>query len=163
MNDAGEVLLTIYERVMEVSGQDDGPVQRIFGLPVAEHVQCHSCSRVTQQNSYTQFYQNITVRSGGLFGGLLLPVVVGAQRARAPCQPAGATLHLTPFQNSCVSFIPLFLPSAGRQPSVGARVVPAGRVHADVHAPGGAAAHEDLRPGGAQGLALSGIGCRKLL
>ena len=92
MNDAGEVLLTIYERVMDLTGQSqDGPVQRIFGLPVDEHVQCHSCGRITQQNNYTQFYQNIVVGAGG--AGRKGDVLLLAVRRAAPPVPASWCRH----------------------------------------------------------------------
>ena len=106
MNDAGEVLLTIYERVMEVLPQQEGaqasPIQRSFGLPVDEHVHCHSCGRVTQQCSYTQFYHNIQVRPGlvvearfcWLEAGLLPRASCRWVGAAAGCLPVA--LQLTP-------------------------------------------------------------------
>lgn len=38
MNDAGEVLLTLYERTMSVGQAAQGAVNAIFGLPVEEQV-----------------------------------------------------------------------------------------------------------------------------
>lgn len=67
MNDAGEVLLTIYERVMGVSRAAAAAVDAIFGLSVSEHVQCSSCRKVTQQSSYTQYFYNTQV-GGGVAG-----------------------------------------------------------------------------------------------
>ena len=61
MNDAGEVLLTIYERVMGVSPAAAAAVDATFGLSVSEHVQCSSCRKVTQQSSYTQYFYNTQV------------------------------------------------------------------------------------------------------
>ena len=55
MNDAGEVLLTIYERVMGVSPEGE-LLNTIFGLPLSEHVQCHSCGLTTRQSSYMQYF-----------------------------------------------------------------------------------------------------------
>ena len=61
MNDAGEVLLSIYERVMGVSSAAAAAVDATFGLSVSEQVQCSSCRKVTQQSSYTQYFYNTQV------------------------------------------------------------------------------------------------------
>ena len=67
MNDAGDVLLTLYERVMAVS-QEGGAINSIFGLPLTEHVRCHSCGLTTQQSSYMQYFHNTQARAGGASG-----------------------------------------------------------------------------------------------
>ncbi|PSC67694.1 Inactive ubiquitin carboxyl-terminal hydrolase 54 isoform A [Micractinium conductrix] len=59
MNDAGEVLLTLYERAMGVSEGAASAVNEIFGLPVSECVRCHKCGRTTHNSSYTQYFYNI--------------------------------------------------------------------------------------------------------
>lgn len=63
MNDAGEVLLTIYERVMGVSPEGE-LLNTLFGLPLSEHVQCHSCGLTTRQSSYMQYFHSTQVRVG---------------------------------------------------------------------------------------------------
>ncbi|KAL4450742.1 hypothetical protein ABPG77_001098 [Micractinium sp. CCAP 211/92] len=60
MNDAAEVLLAIYERVMEVAAGRGRPagIEPTFGLSVREEVHCPSCSKATHQTSYTQYFYN---------------------------------------------------------------------------------------------------------
>jgi hypothetical protein len=63
MNDAAELLQTIYEHIRRVAG-DAGiavDVDSVFGLAVREAVQCGRCQRTTQQSSYTQFFFNTQV------------------------------------------------------------------------------------------------------
>lgn len=128
MNDAGEVLLTIYERVMDLTGQSqDGPVQRIFGLPVDEHVQCHSCGRITQQNNYTQFYQNIVVGAGGRGG----KGVFCCWGRAAPPAPASWSSHHS--QRGATTSVHLACPARCLPPALPADRQPAesgGPVHA---------------------------------
>ena len=61
MNDAGEVLLTLYERIREVSAAQGLPSQPdlIFGLPVAEALHCSACGVTSHQTSYTQYFFNV--------------------------------------------------------------------------------------------------------
>ena len=66
MNDAGEVLLTLFEHVMGVAPAAAAAVDATFGLSVSEHVQCSACCKVTQQSSYTQFFYNTQVRTSRL-------------------------------------------------------------------------------------------------
>ena len=61
MSDAGEVLLTIYERIQGVSTEAAAAVDAAFGLRVAEAVHCGACGRVTHQTSYTQYFYNTQV------------------------------------------------------------------------------------------------------
>ena len=60
MNDAGEVLLTLYERVRgacKAAGLPSAP-DAIFGLEVSEALRC-SCGVTSHQHSYTQFFFNV--------------------------------------------------------------------------------------------------------
>ncbi|KAL4433789.1 hypothetical protein ABPG75_000230 [Micractinium tetrahymenae] len=59
MNDAGEVLLTLYERTISMGAAAELAVKSIFGLPVEEQVDCVHCGKTTHCNSYTQFFYNI--------------------------------------------------------------------------------------------------------
>ena len=70
MSDAAEVLLSLYERVMEVEGQLGRPSQLVdaVGLDVREEVHCGQCGKSTHQASYTQYFYNTQV--GGRAGGL---------------------------------------------------------------------------------------------
>ena len=61
MNDAGEVLLTIFVRVMNVSPAAAAALDATFGLSVSEHVQCSACCKVTQQSSHMQCFYNTQV------------------------------------------------------------------------------------------------------
>ena len=61
MNDAGEVLLTIYERAMGMSPAAAAAVNALCGLAISERVQCASCSKATQQSSYIQYFYSIQV------------------------------------------------------------------------------------------------------
>lgn len=65
MNDAGEVLLSIYERVMGVADPAGHAVNALFGLCVSEHVQCGACGKATHQNTYTQYFHNTQVGGTG--------------------------------------------------------------------------------------------------
>ncbi|KAL4433799.1 hypothetical protein ABPG75_000240 [Micractinium tetrahymenae] len=60
MNDAAEVLLSIYERVMEAASQMGLPagIKPTFGLSVREEVHCSHCGKDTHQTSYTQYFYN---------------------------------------------------------------------------------------------------------
>ena len=66
MNDAGEVLLTVYERIRALALAQglDPVVDRVFGLAVTEAVNCHRCGQTTHQNQYTQYFYNTQVRYG---------------------------------------------------------------------------------------------------
>lgn len=54
MSDAGELLLGMYEHVMEAAPSAGAALAAAFGLAVAEAVQCAKCGRSTQQVAYTQ-------------------------------------------------------------------------------------------------------------
>eukprot|EP00887_Chlorella_sp_A99_P005108 scaffold25.g5108.t1 len=61
MNDAGEVLLTLYERINKVcaaAGRASEP-DAIFGLHVAEALACAACGCVSHQSTYTQYFFNV--------------------------------------------------------------------------------------------------------
>ncbi|KAL4433796.1 hypothetical protein ABPG75_000237 [Micractinium tetrahymenae] len=60
MNDAAEVLLSIYERVIEAASQMGLPagIEPTFGLSVREEVHCSHCGKDTHQTSYTQYFYN---------------------------------------------------------------------------------------------------------
>ena len=58
--DAGEVLLTLYERAMLASPA--GGVEATFGLPITEHVLCRACERSTRQSVYTRFFHCVQAR-----------------------------------------------------------------------------------------------------
>ena len=68
MSDAAEVLLSLYERVMEAEGGLVRPSQLIgtVGLEVREEVHCGQCGKATHQASYTQYFYNTQV--GGCVG-----------------------------------------------------------------------------------------------
>ena len=70
MSDAAEVLLCVYERVMEVAGGLGRPsgIDATFGLVVREEVHCHRCGKVTHQSSYTQYFHNTQVRAARASG-----------------------------------------------------------------------------------------------
>ena len=67
MNDAGEVLLTIYERIMATSQAAQAAVHAVFGLPVAEHIACDACNKTTHESKYTQYFYNVQVHAWGCF------------------------------------------------------------------------------------------------
>jgi uncharacterized UBP type Zn finger protein len=55
MSDAGELLLVLFEHMKGVAPAVAGAaVDAVFGLRVAEAVECQSCGRETQQCRYTQ-------------------------------------------------------------------------------------------------------------
>ncbi|KAL4433818.1 hypothetical protein ABPG75_000259 [Micractinium tetrahymenae] len=60
MNDAGEVLLTIYESIQAVEQAQGLPssVQACMGLTVKEAMHCKSCKVVTHRSDYTQYFYN---------------------------------------------------------------------------------------------------------
>lgn len=68
MSDAAEVLLSLYERVMEAEARLGLPSQLIsaVGLEVREEVHCGQCGKATHQASYTQYFYNTQV--GGWLG-----------------------------------------------------------------------------------------------
>ena len=66
MNDAGEVLLTIYERIRALSPGAAAVVDASFGLHVSESVHCSACKKVTHLSEYTQYFFNTQV--GGVVG-----------------------------------------------------------------------------------------------
>ncbi|KAL4450736.1 hypothetical protein ABPG77_001092 [Micractinium sp. CCAP 211/92] len=59
MNDAGEVLLTLYERTIRTGAAAEDAVNAIFGLSVEEQVKCARCGKATHCSSYTQFFCNV--------------------------------------------------------------------------------------------------------
>ena len=63
MSDAAEVLLSLYERVMEAEARLGLPSQLIstVGLEVREEVHCGQCGKATHQASYTQYFYNTQV------------------------------------------------------------------------------------------------------
>eukprot|EP00887_Chlorella_sp_A99_P005120 scaffold25.g5120.t1 len=71
MSDAGEVLLTLYERIHGMSQEAADQVDACFGLRVREAVNCGQCGRTTQQNEYTQFFFNTQATSLRVMGRLL--------------------------------------------------------------------------------------------
>lgn len=60
MNDAAEVLLSVYDKVMEVAAGLDrlAGVDATFGLAVEESVHCRVCGKDSLQTSYTQYFYN---------------------------------------------------------------------------------------------------------
>jgi uncharacterized UBP type Zn finger protein len=55
MSDAGELLLVLFEHMKGVAPAVAGTaVDAVFGLRVAEVVECQNCGRQTQQSNYTQ-------------------------------------------------------------------------------------------------------------
>lgn len=71
MNDAGELLLTIYEHVRALSSASGrggsthassaSAVDDVFGLTVTEAVNCQKCGQTTHQSCYTQYFYNTQV------------------------------------------------------------------------------------------------------
>ncbi|PRW57916.1 ubiquitin carboxyl-terminal hydrolase [Chlorella sorokiniana] len=60
MNDAAELLLCVYEKVMEAEGPSGraNELAATFGLAVREEVHCAACGKTTHQNAYTQYFYN---------------------------------------------------------------------------------------------------------
>jgi uncharacterized UBP type Zn finger protein len=60
MSDAGELLLVLFEHMKSVAPAVAGTaVDAVFGLRVAEAVECQNCGRETQQSSYTQVCRGV--------------------------------------------------------------------------------------------------------
>jgi hypothetical protein len=60
MSDAGELLLVLFEHMKGVAPVVAGTaVDAVFGLRVAEAVECQNCGRQTQQSSYTQVCRDL--------------------------------------------------------------------------------------------------------
>ena len=72
MNDAGEVLLTIYELINQGvaalrqygMAADVADLDAIFGLAVHEYVHCSACQLSSHDSHYTQYFYNTQVRNG---------------------------------------------------------------------------------------------------
>lgn len=60
MNDASEVLYTLYESINGSAG-DNSPVDAVFGLAVREGVHCE-CGRVTHQQVHTAPAQSMSTK-----------------------------------------------------------------------------------------------------
>ena len=89
MNDAGELLLALYERVRAAGAPES--VEFVFGLRISESVHCMACNLTTHRSSYTQFFFNAQVRL------LLLLLLAGHSRVRvAPL----STLCLPPVERA---------------------------------------------------------------
>jgi hypothetical protein len=67
MNDAGEVLLTMYEHVKAATEAAAGTglavqdLDAVFGLGVHEYVACSACHLETHSTRYTQYFYNTQV------------------------------------------------------------------------------------------------------
>jgi hypothetical protein len=72
MNDAGEVLLTIYEqiRALALARRAELVVDDVFGLAVTEAVNCHKCGETTHQSCYVQYFYNTQVGGAGVGWGV---------------------------------------------------------------------------------------------
>ncbi|KAL4433821.1 hypothetical protein ABPG75_000262 [Micractinium tetrahymenae] len=68
MNDAGEVLLTIYESIQAVEQAQHLPssMEAVVGLPVQEGVYCPTCELASHKTSYTQYFYNAQASAAGM-------------------------------------------------------------------------------------------------
>lgn len=70
MNDAAEVLLTLYNCVRAAAGEAE--LDAVFGLAMREYVNCSACGLDTHAYSYTQYLATVPVgrRGGGSVCGV---------------------------------------------------------------------------------------------